>query len=377
MAKINLPDLRKVRKELHDLAELSNHEISTSAFIQSELERLSPNNIINKIGGHGIVAKFKAKTASKSTYVIRAELDALPYGADGQKHLCGHDGHMTIALGVAQYFASTPLDYADVYVLFQPAEETGEGANRMLNDKRWSLPKNAIFLALHNLPGKPLGTVFCKAGVFSAASVGVVIKLEGITSHAAEPDKGINPAGAVAQMLQQLPALTNHDTKDFQLVTPICVKLGDLNFGMSPADSMLGFTIRTLDNARMLELQKKIEELAISIAKEHHLKIQIEYHEKFDAVENNQNVLIALKEACKNHQIKFQEMELPNLWSEDYGCFLTHHKGLMFGLGAGETAAPLHHPDYTFPDDLISIGVQIFIQTISQHYAKQFPNNDK
>lgn len=368
-------DPKTLRKELHQYPENSGEETETAKRISDELQALNPDTLTTGIGKHGMTASFEGKEKGREI-VIRAELDALPIHeelsidhrskTENVSHKCGHDGHMAIALAVAHHFSKNKPAKGKVTLLFQPAEETGQGAMWMLEDKQLKIQEDALIFALHNIPGKPLHSIHCKEAVFASASRGMVIKLQGKSSHAAEPEKGKNPAAALAKILTDIPKLTNRDDDDFQLVTPIHAQLGKEAFGTSPGDAVAMFTLRTYENNQMDQLLEKVEEIAQKHAAEYQLEAEITYKETFESTYNAPEAVKMIEQAAKNNELDYNEVSAPFLWSEDFGYFTNRYEGAMFGLGAGDDQPPLHHPDYDFPDELIESGSKMFITIIEQ-----------
>ncbi|MFO7608685.1 MAG: M20/M25/M40 family metallo-hydrolase [Candidatus Krumholzibacteriia bacterium] len=179
-------DLVALRHRLHALAELSGAEAATAAAVADLLRACAPADLLTGLGGHGVAAVFAAPAGAPGpTVVLRAELDALPIPETldldhasltaGCAHKCGHDGHTAILLGVARELAATPPAGGRVVLLFQPAEETGQGAARVAADPRFlDLSPDWLF-ALHNLPGYPAGKVLVRAGAFCAGSAGLTV----------------------------------------------------------------------------------------------------------------------------------------------------------------------------------------------------------
>ena len=207
-----LLQLYQFRQILHQYPELSGQEQQTVQRIIEFIKPYQPTQIIEKIGGHGVAVVYEfGKTGT--TVAIRCELDALPIQEpndiaycsknDNIAHKCGHDGHMTIVAGLSYWLAQQNFQDGKVVLLFQPAEETGKGGWAVLQDERFQALNIDYIFALHNLPGYPLHQIISKPYAFSAAVNSMIIKLKGIKTHASTPEKGINPALAVAQILQQ------------------------------------------------------------------------------------------------------------------------------------------------------------------------------
>lgn len=190
----NLQHLVTLRQWLHTHPEISGEEKNTAAYLVGLLQSLNPDFIKEKIGGEGILVLFDSGKPGP-VLLFRSELDALPIQetndfahrslANGISHKCGHDGHATILYGLAEKLARQwPLS-GKVCLLFQPAEETGEGAERVVADSIFRNIKPDYVFALHNLPGYETGAIVIKEGLFSAAVNSIVIKLKGKTAHAA------------------------------------------------------------------------------------------------------------------------------------------------------------------------------------------------
>jgi len=154
---------------------------------------------------------------------------------------------MAIVAGLAERLHTHRPESGSVILLFQPAEETGEGADRVLSDSKFDQIQPDYVLALHNLPGYPLGQIIVREGVFASASSGLRIHLKGKTSHAAEPETGNSPALAVAQLIQVLSSIPQYYTSLHEpaQATVIHAKVGDVAFGTSPGEgSSASFELR-------------------------------------------------------------------------------------------------------------------------------------
>ena len=241
ISKTNFEKIKSIRKELHKIAELSGDEIKTSQKIKHYLEEFNPDKIIENIGGYGIAAVFGS--SNKTKIMLRAELDALPIQEvyefnyksihPNVSHKCGHDGHMSILLACADYFSSQKVD-KQIILLFQPSEENGKGAKRASADPKFEEIKPDFILSFHNLPGYQKNLILLKENTFAAASVGMIIKLQGVSTHAAHPENGISPVIAVTKILQQILKLNDsNEFEDFALATPIHTNIGERAFGTS------------------------------------------------------------------------------------------------------------------------------------------------
>ncbi|WP_143959437.1 amidohydrolase [Litoribacter populi] len=377
MTQKELKSLTDFRRKLHQYPELSHEEKGTAKMVKDFFQALDPAKKFENLGGHGIAFQFDGKEAGPTT-MIRCELDGLPIEDlseskhasknDGKSHTCGHDGHMAIVAGVGVHLFQHPPEKGKVVLLFQPAEETGEGAEKVINDKTYQDFKPDYAFALHNLPGYPENQVVIKKGSFAAASTGMIIKLTGKTSHAAHPEDGISPSLAMSTLMVGLPLLPE-SMKNFALTTVVHAQLGKRAFGTAPGDATIMATLRSHDNETLADLRSYSEALVHKVAEENKLKAEISYTESFAATENSEEAYKLVKEAAKRLKLKTKNIRLPFRWSEDFGHFSKETKTALFGLGAGKKQPQLHEPTYDFPDEIIGTGVGIFIETLKEfHY---------
>ncbi|GAB7087914.1 amidohydrolase [Marinifilum fragile] len=359
-----------LRHQLHSQPELSNKEYKTAQTIVDFMVDYHPYEVIH-LGDTGRAFVFKGAEEGKTT-VFRAELDALPieentrvkYASiyNGVSHACGHDGHMTILAGMAQQLSANPPCKGKVILLFQPAEEVEQGAKDVLFHPKFADLKPDYMFALHNVPGQETNTILLRRGSFSAASKGMTIGLKGKTSHAAEPEKGRNPAIAISKISRELNDLLNNKAlfTDHTLLTFIYIRMGEQSFGTSAGSGEMGVTLRSFENVDMMVLTQKSEEIVHRIAAEENLEYSIAYHEEFPATVNQDECVDMLQDLAEEHNLSYKYMDKPFKWSEDFGYFSQKYTCGFFGLGAGVDQAALHHPDYDFPDEIIETGLTIF-----------------
>ncbi len=368
---VNYTELIKFRKKLHAHPEVSGKEKETAQLVLNFLKSCHPDEIVSEIGGYGILATWKANQPGKEI-IFRAELDALPIEeintfphkslSPGVSHKCGHDGHTTILCGLAQHLSENKPKTGKVRLLFQPAEENGEGAKAMLEDKKFQTIKPNYIFALHNLPGYALNEIVIKNHTFTAAVNSIIIDLNGKTSHAAEPEHGINPALALGEFLEQSLALANNkpELEDMRVITPVFIEMGEKAYGISAGKASIHLTLRCWNDENLQTLEKNIESLSKTLAKKHNLQISFSYTQTFHANNNELSATNFVRTSASNQNMKITERSFPFKWGEDFGLFTSQFKGCMFGLGSGENSPALHNPDYDFPDECIETGVKIF-----------------
>jgi amidohydrolase len=268
---------------------------------------------------------------------------------------------MTILTGLGIALSKDPPESGRVLLLYQPAEETGEGAARVLDDPQFASFSPDKVYALHNLPGFPSGSIVTKPGTFASASKGKEVFLYGRTSHAGEPQNGISPALAMSDIVKQFFFLSQRESfEDFVLVTVIHAKLGSISFGTSPGEAEVRATLRTFREDDMSFLTEKAEAIATKEARENDLAVAFDEKEVFPACVNDEEANGTVEKAANDAGLQQQRIREPFKWSEDLGHFLARWPGALFGLGSGEDQPDLHNPDFDFPDEVIEQGVRIF-----------------
>jgi len=371
IANKEIEKLIQLRHNLHANPELSGQENQTAKQLINFLKTLKPDQIIQGLGGNGFALVFRGKTKGKRI-LFRADMDALPiqekselsYSSKnaGVAHLCGHDGHSTILAGFARLLNEKRPKKGEVVLLFQPAEETGQGALQVINDPKFESIKPDIAFALHNLPGFERHTVVLREQTFAAASVGIKIQFTGRTAHASQPETGLSPSTALARLMLQLEQLKKQweAEKDFKLLTITHAKLGEEAFGTAPGEAFCWITIRSFKDETLDDMQQQCLELAKINAEENQLEIHSSSHEPFAATVNDPQLIKIVEKAAIQNHLQTHYLAIPFKWSEDFGQFGSFGPIALFGLGSGKNHPALHNPDFDFPDELIPTGIKLF-----------------
>ncbi|HIB67490.1 MAG TPA: amidohydrolase [Phycisphaerales bacterium] len=361
-------EVLELRWDLHRNPCLSSDEQDSADRIERWLkERVHPTEILRNFGGTGLAAVFDSGKPG-SNVIIRTEIDALPMDdtpelphcstRPGIAHKCGHDGHAAIVTAVSVLLEKYPLPAGKAILLYQPAEETGVGARAILADTRFPKLEASWAFGLHNVPGHPLGQILIKDGPFCPASEGMSIKIIGAPSHASEPQKGKNPARALSQMISSFCGLPSElgGLNSVGLVTPTSIHMGHNDFGISPGEAELCFTVRAENNRQLAILVNAMRERASLIGSAHGLQMEFVRHDPFPATVNTPEGVQILKQAFD--RLGYEPEEIPVIfpWSEDFGEFLMRMPGAFFALGSGVDHPPLHSSEYDFPDQLIPKG---------------------
>ncbi|GAB3644225.1 amidohydrolase [Spirosoma arcticum] len=374
--------LLALRHDLHQHPEVAGEEVQTARRIVDFINQYAPTEIVENLGGHGVAAVYRFGPGGP-TILFRCELDALPIQeintfahrsvTAGVAHKCGHDGHMAVVAGLAPWLGQCAFGAGTVILLFQPAEETAKGAEAVLNDPRFARLKPDYVFALHNIPGFALHQLLWQPRQFSATVQSIAISLFGKESHAAEPENGVNPARAIAELIQSFNQFAQLDktSPDFALITPVHVLMGQKQYGISAGYGELHLTLRTWRTSRMEEIVTTMNECLAIICDSHKLRYETEWFDFFPATTNNNFCNEVVVQAATKNGLTITQQQTPFKFGEDFGWFTQRYPGAMFGLGAGETTPALHNPDYDFPDELIGTGVALFRRITEQLMAEE------
>jgi amidohydrolase len=386
------------RHQIHQHPEVAMEEEQTAKAVKAYADQIGFDRF-KIIGKPGMIFSIwpdgtNEKEALESGLMFRAELDGLPIAdrADieyrsqiaGKGHLCGHDGHMTILLGLMHLVAELKKTHQlkeAVHFLFQPAEENGAGANVMMQDPGFDIKPERMY-ALHNIPGVELGKVLLKPNVFTPEVISVDFILDGATSHAAQPYLGNNPAEAVAEIITFMKKLHKYKaTKGSStfsdgdvIVAPVQIKMGQADYGISAGEALVGYTFRTYRPEHMQAIREDIEAFAKKLEANHDLSVALEWHQYFAANVNDAESTKLLEQSLIKTEILHERISSPFEWGEDFGYFSQRMPSCMFGIGSGEDTPPLHNQTYDFPDALIAKGVEAFGSIIIQHQS--IPSED-
>ncbi|SOD97981.1 amidohydrolase [Spirosoma fluviale] len=367
------------RHELHQFPEVSCQEIETRKRIKNFVSQFNPTRI-TEVAQTGLLLQYGEDDHGPVT-LIRADIDALPIqevntfghrsSINGVSHKCGHDGHAAILARLASLLAEKPVTRGRVYLIFQPAEENGKGAEAVLNDPAFASIRPDRAFALHNLPGYKQGVVVCRPGSFTSSVLSLIVKFTGKVSHSAEPEKGLNPAYVMADFVLQTKKIQHPEpqSEDFALITPVYTTMGETSYGISAGYGEVHLTLRTRNAKRMEALTNQLLALLADLSAETGIQIETAYTEAFFANENDPETVEQIRQSALKLGYPYIEKQEPFKWGEDFGLFTQKYKGAMFGIGNGEDSPALHNDDYDFNDTLIEPAARLFLELIEREHS--------
>ena len=368
-----------VRRDIHRHPELAFDEHRTAALVADKLRGWG-YEVSTGIGGTGVVGRLVRGHGSRCLG-LRADMDALPIDEatglghasvhPGVMHACGHDGHTAMLLAAAQHLAERGRFDGTLNLIFQPAEEGGGGALRMMDDglfERW--PCDAVF-AMHNMPGIPQGRLVLREGATMASSDYATITIDGVGGHGAMPHKAADPIVAAASIVMALQSIVsrNVDPQQAAVVTVGALHAGRAN-NVIPAQAVLEVSVRALDRDVRKLLEKRIKALVAAQAESFDVRATVAWRAGYSVLVNTpEETAFARRVALEllgAERVTLQGDALTG--SEDFAFMLERVPGsyLLIGNGtAGEGcshgACMVHNPGYDFNDDNIAVGAAYWV----------------
>ncbi|MFB4210966.1 N-acetyldiaminopimelate deacetylase [Shouchella sp. JSM 1781072] len=358
-------ELIQLRRQFHQIPELGFEEFKTQALILETIAGMRQERLTVSTWKTGVLVKVEGETPYTVAY--RADIDGLPLHEDtnlsyesqhkGSMHACGHDLHMTIALGMLQHFSETKPPTSLLFI-FQPAEEGPGGAKPMLEEKILDQWQPDEIYALHIDPNLPVGTISTKPGLLFANTSELFIDFKGTGGHAAYPHTANDMVVAAAHFVTQLQSIVsrNIDPLDSAVVT-IGVIQGGTKQNVIAGQARVEGTIRTLSMEAMQKVKERIEALTNGIKVSFSCEATIDYGSNYCEVRNHEALTNAFIQFSENQPNVHFTLAKEAMTGEDFGYFLKAYPGMMFWLGV-DSSFGLHDARLNPNEDAIEVAVR-------------------
>ena len=376
-------ELQTIRRNIHAHPELCYEEHRTAEVVAQKLTEWGIP-VIRGMGLTGIVGIIKRGT-STAGIGLRADMDALPMQEinsfphtsqhAGKMHACGHDGHTAMLLGAAHYLAQQGNFDGTVYLIFQPAEEGGAGARRMIEDGLFErCPMDAVY-GMHNWPGAPVGSFGVTPGPMMASSNEFDVVVSGRGAHAAQPHKGVDPIMAAVQIAQSWQTIVsrNKSPLDAAVLSITQIHAGSAT-NVIPDEATLIGTVRTFTVPVLDLIEQRMREIATHTSAAFGAAVEFRFKRNYPPLINHAAQTAFAVEVL--HQIvgpdQVDAHVEPTMGAEDFAFMLQEKPGCYVFIGNGEGAhrvnghglgpCNLHNPSYDFNDDLLPIGATYWVR---------------
>jgi len=376
-------ELQRIRRDIHAHPELCYEEDRTAELVANRLQEWGIP-VIRGLGKTGVVGVLRHGDSTRAIG-LRADMDALPLQElntfahasvhPGKMHACGHDGHVAMLLGAAHYLSRQRDFDGTVYFIFQPAEEGGGGAARMMADGLFEqCPMDAVY-GMHNWPGLAVGRFGVTAGPMMASSNEFELTISAKGAHAAQPHMGIDPVMVAVQIAQgwQTIVSRNCNPLDAAVLSVTQIHAGSAS-NIIPDQATLAGTVRTFDSAVLDMVQQRMHDLAQHTAAAFGATIAFEFQRNYPPLINHpqetDTVVQVMRDLVGADQVD-AKVE-PSMGSEDFAFMLQQKPGCYVFIGNGEGdhrsaghglgPCNLHNPSYDFNDDLLPLGATYWVR---------------
>ncbi len=380
----HLDDIRLLRHDLHAHPELRFEEHRTAELVARTLSHWGIE-IHRGLGGTGVVGVIK-NGESGNSIGLRADMDALPIQEHnqfehasrypGKMHACGHDGHTAMLLGAAQYLAQHRRFNGTVYLIFQPAEEEGGGANIMIQDGLFErFPMQSVY-GMHNWPGLAAGQFAISPGPVMASSNTFRIVVKGRGCHAALPHLGLDPVPVASQIVLALQTILTRNTHPLEsgLISVTQIHAGETRNVIADNCELAG-TVRAFNHDVLNLIETRMHEITQHLCQAHGMDYVFEFNRNYPPTVNHDGaadfVRSVMTELVGNHNVLTQQA---TMGAEDFAFMLNEVPGCYAFIGNGNEehrnpghgAGPctLHNASYDFNDEILALGASFWVKLV-------------
>ncbi len=377
------PEMVAIRRDIHANPEIRFEEFRTSDLVARHLESYG-YTVTRGLGGTGLVGVLKTGSSTR-TLGLRADMDALPITeantfdhvstTAGKMHACGHDGHTTMLLAAARYLAETKRFDGTLNLIFQPAEEGGGGAKKMIEDGLFErFPCDAVY-GVHNWPGIAVGRFGVRPGPMMASSNEFELVVRGKGAHAAMPHLGVDSVMVAVQIAQALQLLVSREKNpiDTAVLSITQIHAGEA-INVIPDTATMQGTVRTFTTPLLDQIEEGMERIASQVAAAFNAWIDFTFKRNYPPTVNHAEQaefaarvldgIVGPENVLRDHE--------PTMGAEDFSFMLLERPGAYLFIGNGDGThrehghgmgpCMLHNPSYDFNDELIPLGATFFVR---------------
>jgi amidohydrolase len=364
------------RRDMHRHPELSGEEIRTTERICEELEKM--NVPYKKMDPTGVLAWVKGKKGDGKTVLLRGDIDALPVKEEtglefssvneGKMHACGHDTHNAMLMGAVKVATMIQNEFAGtIKFIFQPMEEIGKGAKAMMANG--CLEGVDYMYGIHISPKDKSGMLLSRPGPMWASAFRFKIKINGLSSHGADPKNGIDAVVAGSAVVM---ALQDMVAREYDPLEPMVVTVGTVNapgrFNIIAGEYTMEGTIRTFSRKINKTLEETLNRIAKNVAAAYRCTAEVYLEEVAEVCENDEEAYEIAKRAAEKVAPGNVGTESLKMTGEDFAYYTPHVKSAFFILGAqmpdkDGKAWSLHSSHALFDEEAFPTGVAMYVQT--------------
>lgn len=363
-------EIAEWRQDVHANPELGFDVFRTAELVAKKLKAFGVDEVATGVGKTGVVGVVKGRRTDSGRVVgLRADMDALPImettglpyasRAEGKMHACGHDGHTAMLLGAAKYLSETRNFNGTAILIFQPAEERGDGATAMIDDGMMERFGIQEVFGMHNLPNLPVGEFAIRPGAILAAADSFIIDIEGVGGHASLPHDCVDTTLIGTQIVNALQSIVSRavDPLESAVVSVTSFHTDGHAFNVIPQTLQIKGTVRTLHPRVQDVIEEQLNRIVEHTAKAYGALAVLNYRRAGPITCNTEAETSFAADAAAEvvGEARVDRNRRPLLGAEDFAFMLNERPGAMIFVGNGNTAG-LHHPKFDFNDEAIPFG---------------------
>jgi len=378
------PTLTEIRRDIHKYPELGFEEVRTQRLIKGWLTQLGYEP--RETARTGLIADLRPDQHGQGrTIALRADIDCLPMPEhtelpwksvhDGRAHKCGHDGHTAILLGTAAILARYREHVVgNVRLLFQPAEEGVEGGGAKVMVAEGALDGVSEVYGLHNWPGYPRGELRVVSGPIMAQVHTFEITVRGVGGHGSQPQSCRDPIVAGSALVGALQTVVSRGLSAAGgAVLSVCTFEAGTAFNVIPEFARMTGTIRSFRPDATERVLARMREVCEGVGATYGVSVDLALETGYPVLVNDEQCVDAVtRVATALDDLSVNQAGLPMAGGEDFAYFAAEVPAAYFFLGAGhdgEETPGCHHPDFDFDDELIPMGVKMFLGIVQDRLA--------
>ncbi len=372
------PKILQWRRWFHAHPEESGKEHRTSEKIIQELDRMGISN--QRVGRTGVIATIRGRN-DKPCLGIRADMDALPIEektglpfqsmTEGLMHACGHDAHIAMLLGVAEVLSSREDLNGTIKLIFQAAEEIGEGTKEIIESLDSTDGLNAI-IGLHIWNDIPEGEILLLPGPVFSGVEGFTCRITGQGGHGARPDLVKDPIKAACDLIMKFSSIPSnfYDVLDNSVVSTCMIQSGNKG-NVFPSEAIFKGSMRFFKKDAGKSIRAIMENMAAGIERIYGTRVAIDYYAQINPIINDEDLILQARSITHNVDgLQNSPRTDPISASDNFAELVERYGGFYAVLGAGgEGFFPHHHSQFDIDEASIRKGAEFFVRYAYEYFS--------
>jgi len=375
-----LPEVVRIRHQIHRKPELAGKEFITSNLVRETLKD-SAIELLPPFLETDVVGILYGENSDAGNVTLRADMDALPleensgvkYSSEvpGCMHACGHDGHTAMLLGAALVLDKLKSKFTgSVRFVFQPGEEVAALGKELVNAGALLNPEPDFVCALHGFNNLPVGSIVSKPGAVMAAAGMFTINIKGKGGHGSMPHITINPLLAACRIVEAIQSIpVNLIDAQTPAVVSVCRINSGSNSNIIPDTAVIEGTFRFFNQETGNKIPQFIKQIAEGVCNTFGAECNFKYDIPYIPTINNPLAVDYAKQVTEKYLgiNSWINLEQASMGAEDFSYYLEKYPGVHCRLGLGDNCSSLHSPNFNFNDAALGSGIIFMVALVMDH----------